>query len=88
MLAWFLQVLSPSKFAGWGYFVLFLIGTLALDQAGMTNPAFHYGRYPGAPLPPSLIGDDRAASYRAAWGVIALLMLAVALKRRTMRASA
>lgn len=85
ILAWFLQVLSPSKFAGWGYFVLFLIGTLALDQAGLTNPAFHYGRYPGWPLPPALTGDDRAASYRAAWGLIALFMLALAVTRRRMQ---
>jgi hypothetical protein len=81
VLAWSLQVLSPSKFAGWGYFVMFLIGTLALDQAGVTEPAFHYARYPGWPLPPSLTGDDRAAGYRAAWGVVALLMLAFAVQR-------
>ena len=85
VLAWLLQTLSPSKFAGWGYFVLFLIANLALDQAGVTDPAFHYGRYPGAPLPPSLTGDDRAASYRAAWGACALLMLAVAVGRGRMR---
>jgi hypothetical protein len=81
VLAWCLQTLSPSKFAGWGYFVLFLIGTLALDRAGLTNPAFHYGRYPGAPLPPALTGDDQAAGFRAAWGAVALLMLAFAVRR-------
>lgn len=85
VFAWFLQTLSPSKFAGWGYFVLFLIGTLALDQAGVTNPAFHYGRYPGSPLPPSLTGNDQAPGYRAAWGLLALLMVAFAVKRGTMR---
>jgi hypothetical protein len=83
MLAWFLQTLSPSKFAGWGYLVLFLIGTLALDQSGMTNPAFHYSRYPGAPLPPALTGQAGAAPYRAVWGAIAVLMLMLALTRRT-----
>jgi hypothetical protein len=82
VLAWFLQTLSPSKFAGWGYFVLFLIGTLALNQAGVTDPALHYGRYPGAPLPPSLTGQAGAATYRAIWGVLALLMLVLALTRR------
>ena len=82
VLAWFLQTLSSSKFAGWGYFVLFLIGTLALNQAGVTDPAFHYSRYPGAPLPPSLTGQDGAATYRAVWGVLALLMLVLALTRR------
>jgi hypothetical protein len=82
VLAWFLQTLSPSKFAGWGYFVLFLIGTLALNQAGVTDPALHYGRYPGAPLPPSLTGEAGTAIYRAGWGVLALLMLVIALTRR------
>jgi hypothetical protein len=83
VLAWFLQTLSPSKFAGWGYFVLFLIGTLALDQAGVTDPAFHYGRYPGSPLPPVLTGDDGATIYRAAWGVVAILMLGLTLRTRS-----
>jgi hypothetical protein len=80
VLAWFLQTLSPSKFAGWGYFVLFLIGTLALDQAGVKDPDFHYGRYPGAPLPASLTGEAAATGYRAAWGAVAMLMLALALR--------
>jgi hypothetical protein len=82
VLAWFLQTLSPSKFAGWGYFVLFLIGTLALNQAGVTDPAFHYSRYPGDPLPPSITGQAGATTYRAVWGLFALLMLVLALTRR------
>jgi hypothetical protein len=85
MLAWFLQTISPSKSAGWGYFVLFLIGTLALEQAGVTHPAFHYGRYPGAPLPPSLTGEEGATSYRAAWGLVAMLLLALSLRTRYSR---
>jgi hypothetical protein len=82
VLAWFLHPLSPNKFAGWGYFVLFLIGTLALNQAGVTDPAFHYARYPGAPLPPSITGQAGAATYRAVWGVLAFLMLVFALTGR------
>jgi hypothetical protein len=74
-----------SELAGWGFFVLFLIGTLALDQPGVSNPAFHYGRYARAPLPSSLIGENGAASYRAAWGVIAMLMLAFTLAARYSR---
>jgi hypothetical protein len=85
VLAWFLQALSPNKFAGWGYLVLFLIGTLALDQVGLTSPAFHYGRYPEAPLPPSLTGEDGAESYRAAWGALAAVMVACALMRGRLR---
>jgi hypothetical protein len=83
VLAWFLQTVSPTKFAGWGYFVLFLIGTLALDQAGVTNPAVHYGRYPGAPLPPSVTGNAGAADYQLGWGILAALMLTLGLTRFT-----
>jgi hypothetical protein len=83
VLAWVLQTFSPSKFAGWGYFVLFLIGTMGLIQAGVTDPVVHYGRYPGAPLPPLLSGERGASAYQAAWGIVALLMLAFALRKRT-----
>jgi ABC-type transport system involved in multi-copper enzyme maturation permease subunit len=81
VLAFFLQTLSPNKLAGWGYFVLFLIANMALDQAGLDNPFLHYGRYPGAPLPPSLSGDPSAAGIRSLWAVAALLLLALALAR-------
>jgi ABC-type transport system involved in multi-copper enzyme maturation permease subunit len=84
VLALVMQTFSSSKFAGWGFFVLFLIATLGLIQAGVTDPVVHYGRYPGAPVPPSLSGEDGASAYRAAWGVVALLILAFALRTRTM----
>jgi hypothetical protein len=83
ILAWFLHTLSPNKFAGWGYFVLFLIANLALDQAGLTGPAFHYGRYPGFPLPPSLSGEAGAQGFRLFWGAVACILLAIALTRRS-----
>ncbi|CAA9511382.1 MAG: hypothetical protein AVDCRST_MAG39-2028 [uncultured Sphingomonadaceae bacterium] len=89
VLAWFLQTLSPSKFAGWGYFVLFLIANLALDQAGLTDPALHYGRYPGAPVPPVLSGNADAQAYRGWWGGLALLLIfAASAKARTPEARA
>ena len=85
VLAWGLQTLSPNKFAGWGYFVLFLIANLGLDQAGLTHPALHYGRYPGAPLPPSLTGEPGAQGFRLLWGTVALLILTAALTRAARR---
>ena len=87
VLAWGMQTFSSSKFAGWGYFVLFLIATLGLVRAGVTDPVVHYGRYPGAPVPPSLSGEQRASAYRAAWGMVALLILAIALRKRPRRRS-
>jgi hypothetical protein len=81
VLALFLQTLSPNKLAGWGYFVLFLIARLALDQAGFTSPVLHYGRYPGAPLPPALTGSSSAFRFQAMWGLVALLLLVIAATR-------
>lgn len=81
VLACFLQSLSPNKFAGWGLFVLFLIATLGLDQAGLSDPIIHYGRYPGSPLPPVLTGETETQAYRLLWGAVALVLAAVTIAR-------
>jgi hypothetical protein len=77
-LALFFQAVSPTKLAGWGLVVLFLVATLALDQAGYRDPVYHYGRYPGFPLPPALSSAEGAGWYRLYWGSLALLLLALA----------
>ena len=84
VLALFLQALSPSKLAGWGWMVLYLIASLGLEQAGFTNPVYRYGSYPGAPLPEGLSGASGTWPYRLQWIAIAALMagLAVALTGR------
>jgi hypothetical protein len=81
VLAWFLQSFSPNKLAGWGFFVLFLIATLAFDQAGLSDPIFHYGRYPGSPLPPVLTGETQAEAYRLLWGTVATVLAALGIAR-------
>lgn len=81
VLAWFLQSLSPNKLAGWGFFVLFLIATLAFDQAGLSDPIIHYGRYPGSPLPPVLTGKEEAQAYRLLWGGVAMVLAAMTISR-------
>jgi len=79
ILALFLQVLAPNKLAGWGLLVLYMIGGLALDQAGLDDPRYRYAAYPGAPLPPALTGVEGTAPYRRMWGAVAAAMLAAAL---------
>jgi len=79
VLALFLQALAPNKLAGWGLLVLYLIGGLALDQAGLDDPSYRYAGYPGAPLPPALTGAEGVLWYRLQWGGVALLMLGAAL---------
>jgi hypothetical protein len=81
VLALFLQSLAPSKLAGWGYMVFYLIGSLALSKLGWQDPHYRYGGYPGAPLPPSLTGAQGVGWYRLGWGAVAAVMLAFACKQ-------
>lgn len=77
-LALFLQAVSPTKLAGWGLMVIFLVATLAFDQAGFRDPIYHYGRYPGSPLPPALSGGEGTGWYRLYWGALAVLLVVLA----------
>lgn len=75
ILALFFQAVSPNKLAGWGLMVLYLIASLALEQAGFRHPLYRYGSYPGYPLPEALSGAEDASLYRAYWAALALLLL-------------
>ncbi|MCW3798446.1 aminopeptidase [Sphingomonas sp. BN140010] len=44
------QVLSPSKYLGWGVIFVWFVGTIFLSNMGYTNPLYLYGAYPGVPL--------------------------------------
>jgi hypothetical protein len=81
VLALFLQSLAPSKLAGWGYMVFYLIASLALNKLGWHDPHYRYGGYPGAPLPPSLSGAQGVGWYRLGWGAVAAAMVALACKQ-------
>ena len=85
VLALWLQSLSANKLAGWGYMVFFLIGSLALNRLGWTDPLYRYGGYPGAPLPPGLSGAEGAGAYRIGWGLVALAMIGFACRRAGLR---
>jgi len=77
-LAMFLQAIAANKIAGWGFTVLFLVATLALDRLGLVAPIYRYGRYPGWPLPSSVSGVPWVWPYQVYWGAVAALLLAVA----------
>jgi hypothetical protein len=80
-LALFLQSLAPSKLAGWGFMVFYLIGSLALSKLGLDDPLYRYGSYPGAPLPPALSGAHGVSWYRFGWGTFAAGMVAWVCRR-------
>jgi ABC-type transport system involved in multi-copper enzyme maturation permease subunit len=78
-LALFFQALAPNKVAGWGYMVLYLIASLALQRLGFNDPLYRYGRYPGWPLPEPLSGAENAELCRAYWGAFAVVLTVFAL---------
>jgi len=77
-LAMFSQALAPNKLAGWGFIVLYLIGTLTLNRLGLTDPSWRYGRYPGWPLPAPLSGAVSTWPWRLGWALVGGALLAIA----------
>lgn len=77
VLALALQIVSPSKLAGWGFMVLYLILWLGLNQMGLTDPSYRVGGYLGWPVPPELSGLAGAEVQRRYWAVAALGLIAV-----------
>jgi ABC-type transport system involved in multi-copper enzyme maturation permease subunit len=76
VLALFLQIIAPNKLAGWGLMVLYLVGSLALEQMGLTNPIYRFGSYPAYPLSPALSGAEGVPLYLSYWAAFAILLLA------------
>ena len=81
LLAFFLQSLSPNKLAGWGLTVLYLIGSLALDRLGYTDPAYRYARV-AQPSPAGLVSPEAASGcYRIYWTAVGLILGVIACLR-------
>lgn len=68
VLAVFVQALSPSKFAGWGVMVLFILISFFGSSLGLGHPLFLYGDGGAAPgrRAPALAARHRAAAGAAA----------------------
>jgi ABC-type transport system involved in multi-copper enzyme maturation permease subunit len=77
-LATFFQAIAPDKLSGWGFTILFLVGSLALDRLGLADPIYRYGRYPGWPLPPAVSDAPFTWTYQLYWAAVALLLLGLA----------
>jgi hypothetical protein len=80
VLALFLQSLSPNKLAGWGFMVLWLIVSLALEYTGYGDPLYRYGETPVYPQTEWTAGVG-VSGYRVYWGAIASLLVLLTLAR-------
>jgi ABC-type transport system involved in multi-copper enzyme maturation permease subunit len=79
-LAMFFQAVAPDKLSGWGFTILFLVASLALDRLGFIDPVYRYARYPGWPLPSAVSNEPLAWRYQLYWAGIALLLLTIAVR--------
>jgi hypothetical protein len=80
VLALFLQTVSPSKVAGWGWIVLHLITQLTLESLGMNDGLYRFGGRLDGPLADLLARDaERGVLLRTYWAALGLLLLTLAL---------
>ena len=84
VLAVFVAALSPSKYAGWGVMVLYIILLFAGPGLGLQHPLFLYGSVPAAPGADALPVSDMAGTgyfgaaawwFRLFWAATAALLL-------------
>ncbi len=77
-LAVFVSALSPSKYAGWGVMVLYIIILFSGPALGLEHPLFLYGSVPAVPLS-DMIGSGYAGAaawwFRLFWAAAAALLL-------------
>ena len=78
VLAVFVQAFSPSKYAGWGVMVLYIILLFFGPSLGLEYPLFLYGNVPAVPLSDMAgTGNFGAAAwwFRLFWAATAALLL-------------
>ncbi|WP_163988707.1 ABC transporter permease/M1 family aminopeptidase [Pyxidicoccus caerfyrddinensis] len=78
VLAVFVQALSPSKYAGWGVMVLYIILLFFGPTLGLEHPLFLYGNVPAVPLSDMTgTGNFWTAAwwFRLFWAATAALLL-------------
>lgn len=85
VLAVSLQAVSPGKLAGWGWTVLALIASFALERMGLVDGWYRYGRsdsaaaaFAASPEAPGPLGLSVPAWLRLYWTAFAVLLLALA----------
>ena len=80
-LAVFVAALSPSKYAGWGVMLLYIILLFLGPSLGLEHPLFMYGSVPAVPLSDMAgTGNFGAAAwwFRLFWAATAALLLVAA----------
>lgn len=81
ILAVVVQALSPSKYAGWGIMVIYVVVNISLANLGFEHKLYDYGSVPFVPLS-DLNGSggffEGARWIALYWGAIALVMLVLA----------
>ena len=81
VLAVFMQVVSPSKYIGWGLMLVWFVVAIFLSNLGYDNLLYHYAATPGQPLS-DMNGAGGfwvgAAWARAYWVSFAALLIVIA----------
>lgn len=81
ILAVFLQIISPSKYVGWGLMLIWFVGGIFLGNMGYENELYNYAQTPVEPLS-DMNGTGGfwvgAAWLRFYWFCFALLLLVAA----------
>ena len=81
VLAVVVQVLSPSKYVGWGIIFLWFVGTIFLSNMGYNNPLYTYPSVPSVPLS-DFVGQGSfwwgAFVFRLYWGAFAVILAVLA----------
>ncbi|MBI3437776.1 MAG: aminopeptidase, partial [Proteobacteria bacterium] len=80
-LAIFFQALTPHKFIGWGFMLLYLISNIVFGQMGLDHNLYLYGTTPGVPVS-EMNGQGHywigSLWFRAYWTSLALLLVVLA----------
>ncbi len=81
VLAVFVQALSPNKYVGWGVMVVYLVGTITLNNIGFEHPLYNYGatgRVQLSDMNGNNVGSALAWWLRLYWGAFALILAVLA----------
>jgi ABC-type transport system involved in multi-copper enzyme maturation permease subunit len=81
ILAVFVQVLSPNKYAGWAILFVWFIAGIFLSNMGYSDPLYSYGRGTGVPLS-DFVGQGSfwigSAIFQFYWLCFGIILIAVA----------
>jgi len=81
VLAVFVQVLMPNKYAGWAILFAWFVAGIFLSNTGYSDPLYRYGGGPGVPLS-DFIGQGSfwfgSAVFQFYWSCFAVILVVIA----------